>query len=240
MYSYNFEQQLDQRRQTILLLSRVIPTDTNVLKDIYEKKQKLETRDIDQHYKNTFNHTVSSIIELCHSGEHPNVDVCDTFTKKHRMLLRQIRCLQPGFIVYETVDYGQVDFNEMMNEYETTKCINLKPLTQQIEGTDMRKIPRGINMVNRIFKEYETYNPEKVDEDHRAAHLQDQVKWAHKLDIDHDPENFRITGNQRLNKTFDKRQKDFNDMCIMGYDNNNQFQYSIVVSEMLYYIFFDA
>ena len=162
-------------------------------------------------------------------------------SKEYRMLLRQIRCLQPGFIVYETVDYGQVDFNEMMNEYDTTKCINLKPLTQQTEGTDERKIPQGIKMVNRIFKEYETYNPDKVDEDHRATYLQDRVKWANKLGSGgDDPEHFQITGDQRLNKTFDKRQKDFNNMCIMGYDNNNQFQYSIVVSEMLYYIFFDA
>ena len=70
--------------------------------------------------------------------------------------------------------------------------------------------------------------------------LQDKVEWAHKLGGGDDPENFQITGNQRLNTTFDKRQQDFNNMCIMGYDNNNRFQYSIVVSEMLYYIFFDA
>ena len=228
MYSYNFEQQLDQRRLTILLLSRVISTDTNVLKDIYEKKQKLEIQDINKDYKNTVNHTVSSTIKLCHSGEYPNVDVCDTFTKKHRMLLRQIRCLQPGFIVYEMTDYSQ-------DEYDTTKCINLKPLTQQTEMTD--KIPPGIKIVNRIFKEYEKYNPDKVDEDYRAAYLQDRVEWADKLGSGDDPENFQITGDQRLNKTFDKRQQDFNNMCIMGYDNNNQFQYSIVVSEMLYYIF---
>ena len=234
MYSYNFEQQLNKRRQTILLLSRVIPTDTNVLKDIYKKKQILETEDINKDYKNTVNHTVSSAIELCRSDEHSNIDVCDIFSKKHRMLLRQIRCLQPGFIVYETVDYDE-------DEYETTKCINLKPLTQQTEGTDERKIPQGIKMVNRIFKEYETYNPDKVDEDYRAAYLQDRVEWANKLGSGgDDPENFQITGDQRLNKTFDKRQQDFNNMCIMGYDNNNQFQYSIVVSEMLYYIFFDA
>jgi hypothetical protein len=197
-------------------------------------KQILETRDINKDYKNTVNHTVSSVIELCRSDEYSNIDVCDIFSKKHRMLLRQIRCLQPGFIVYEMVDYDE-------DEYETTKCINFKPLTQQTEGTDERKIPRGINMVNRIFKEYETYNPDKVDEDYRAAYLQDRVEWANKLDSGgDDPENFQITGDQRLNKTFDKRQKDFNNMCIMGYDNNNQFQYSIVVSEMLYYIFFDA
>ena len=228
MYCYNFEQQLDKRRQTILLLSRVIPTDTNVLKDIYEKKQKLETRDINQHYKNTFNHTVSSTIKLCHSGEYPNVDVCDTFTKKHRMLLRQIRCLQPGFVVHETTDYYE-------EEYECTKLINLKPLTQQTEPIGGCKIPQGINIVNRIFKEYEKYNPEKVDQDYRSVDLQDQVEWAHKLGDDDDPENFQINGDQRLNKTFDKRQQDFNNMCIMGYDNNNT--PGIIVSEVHYYIF---
>jgi len=205
-----------------------------VLKDIYKKKQILETRDINKDYKNTVNHTVSSVIELCRSDEYSNIDVCDIFSKKHRMLLRQIRCLQPGFIVYETVDYDE-------DEYETTKCIDFKPLTQQTEEIDNHKIPQGINIVNRIFKEYETYNPDKVDEDFRAAYFQDRVEWAQKLGSGDDPEkNFRITGDQRLNKTFDKRQKDFNNMCIMGYDNNNQFQYSIVVSEILHYIFFDA
>ena len=230
MFSYNFEQQLDQRRQTILLLSRVIPTDTNVLKDIYEKKQKLEIQDINQHYKSSFNSAVSEAFNLCRSDEYQNIDVCDLFTKNHRMLMRQIRCLQPGFIVYETVDFDEY-------EHETTKCINFKPLTEQTEELYEFKIPQGIKMVNRIFKEYETYNPDKVDDQYRAAYIPGRVEWAHKLGGNDGPENFRITGNQYINKTFDKRQQDFNNMCIMGYDNDNQFQYSIVVSEIRYYIF---
>lgn len=249
MYSYNFEEQLDQRKLTILLLSFVIPTDTDVLKDIYENKRKLENRDINQHYQNTFNYTISEAYKLCRSGEHPNVDVRDLFTKKHRMLLRQIRCLQEGFIVYETVDYDDEE------EYEYNKFINLKPLTGQTEPEDCseenkRKIPQGIKIINRIFKEYEKYNPEKVDKDYRAEYLQDKVDWAYKLGGDDEPEKFQITGDQYLNTTLDKRQKDFNDMCIMGYDiyntrimNNNmdnyngQFRYSILISEIHNYIF---
>lgn len=196
MYSYNFPDELDQRRLTLLLLSLVIPTETVVLKDIYKKKQKLEMEHI--------------------------------YSKEYRMLLRQIRCLQPGFIVYETTDYDE-------EEYECTKCINLKSLTQQTVPIDGCKIPQGIKIINRIFKEYEKYNPEKVDQDYRSVDLQDQVEWAHKLGDDGDPENFQITGDQRLNTTLDKRQKDFNDMCIMGYDNNNTS--SIIVSETHYYIF---
>jgi hypothetical protein len=152
------------------------------------------------------------------------------YSKEYRMLMRQIRCLQPGFIVYEGVDFDE-------DEHETTKYINLKPLTEQTDGPDELKIPQGIKMVNRIFKEYETYNPDKVDDQYRSVDLQDKVEWAQKLGGSDDPENFRITGDQRLNTTFDKRQQDFNNMCIMGYDNNMGNQYSIVVSEIHYYIF---
>ena len=150
------------------------------------------------------------------------------YSKEYRMLLRQIRCLQPGFTVYETTDYEE-------DEYETTKCINLKSLTEQTEPIDGCKIPKGINIVNRIFKEYEKYNPDKVDRDYRSVDLQDPLEWGYKEGDDDDPENFQITGDQRLNTTLDKRQQDFNNMCIMGYDNNNT--PGIMVSEIHYYIF---
>ena len=42
MYDYNFPEQLNQKRLTLLLLSLVIPTDTVILENIYKKKKELE------------------------------------------------------------------------------------------------------------------------------------------------------------------------------------------------------
>ena len=243
MYSYNFEQQLDKRRQTILLLSQVIPTDTNVLKDIYAEKRKLENQDIDQDYQNFpvfVGGSVSTALEFCISE---GVKLIDLLSKEHRMLLRQIRCFQPGFIVYETVDYDEEE------EYEYNKFISLKPLTEQTEQIEAttgqfigsRTIPRAIDVVNRIFDEYEKYNPGKADQYDWRSRIT-RVEWGYKdysiPVVDDEPTYFQITGNQHLNMTLDIRQQDFNDT----YNENNPWppnrNLTIIMSEESYDITF--
>ena len=188
MYSYNFPEKLDDRRLTLLILSQVIPTETVVLKNIYMMKQKLEMEHI--------------------------------YSKEYRMLLRQIRFLHPGFIVYETVDEDE-------DEEEYWRYISLKPLTEQTEqreiqgpvthsGETTRIIPRGIDVVNRLFDEYETCNPGKADLDYESKYDQEEVEWAYRDNSistcdDEGRIYFDIVGNQHLNTGLDKRQRDFND-----------------------------
>ena len=45
MYDYNFPEQLNQKRLTLLLLSLAIPTETVILQNIYKKKRELEIYD---------------------------------------------------------------------------------------------------------------------------------------------------------------------------------------------------
>ena len=188
MYSYNFPEKLDDRRLTLLILSQVIPTETVVLKNIYMMKQKLEMEHI--------------------------------YSKEYRMLLRQIRFLHPGFIVYETVDEDE-------DEEEYWRYISLKPLTEQTEqreiqgpvthsGETTRIIPRGIDVVNRLFDEYETCNPGKADLDYESKYDQEEVEWAYRDNSistcdDEGRIYFDIVGNQHLNTGLDKRQRDFDD-----------------------------
>ena len=217
MFSYNFEQQLDTRRQTILLLSRVIPTEKAVLKDIYEMKQKLEMEHI--------------------------------YSKEYRMLMRQIRCLQPGFIVYETVDYDEEEDDEYWG------YISLKPLTEQTgqrltsgpvthSGQNRRIVPRGIDVVNRLFDEYEKCNPGKADLDYKSKYDQEPVEWAYRDNSistcdDEGRIYFDIVGNQHLNTGLDKRQRDFNDT----YNEDNPWppnrELTVIMSEESSEITFD-
>lgn len=188
MYSHNFPEKLDDRRLTLLLLSQVIPTRIVVLKDIYMMKQKLEM-------------------------EHIN-------SKEYRMLMRQIRFLRSGFIMYEKIDVDE-------NEEEYWGLICLKPLTEQTEqreiqgpithsGETTRIVPRGIDVVNRLFNEYVKYNPGKADLDYESKYDQEEVEWAYKDNSipscdDEGRIYFDIVGNQHLNTGLDKRQRDFND-----------------------------
>ena len=50
MYDYNFPESITQEKLIFLLLSLVIPTDTDVLKDIYKKKRGLKYNDDSYRY----------------------------------------------------------------------------------------------------------------------------------------------------------------------------------------------
>jgi hypothetical protein len=82
MYYYNFPQQLNQKRLTLLLLSLVIPTDTIILQNIYKKKRELEIYD----YKNSENWSI----------------MADRGREVLRKASLQIQALYPGFIMYDS------------------------------------------------------------------------------------------------------------------------------------------
>jgi hypothetical protein len=102
MYDYNFPEQLTQERLILLLLSRVIPTETFILKDIYKRKKESE---IEDDYK---------VLDMLRSMYHPEPRLgkgnggkinrehwAETryISRRYRKLSYQIRALYPGFIM---------------------------------------------------------------------------------------------------------------------------------------------
>jgi hypothetical protein len=85
MYDYNFPQQLNQKRLTLLLLSLVIPTDTIILQNIYKKKRELEVED----YKNSEDWSI----------------MADCGREVLRKASLQIQALYPGFIMHSIIPY---------------------------------------------------------------------------------------------------------------------------------------
>ena len=81
MYDYNFPEQLNQKRLTLLLLSLVIPTETFILEDIYKKKKELE-------------------IKYDYNDEQELSIMADRGREVLRKVSLQIQALYPGFIMY--------------------------------------------------------------------------------------------------------------------------------------------
>jgi len=81
MYDYNFPEQLNQQRLTLLLLSIVIPTETSILQNIYKKKRELE---IIYYHSDTQNLSI----------------IADRGREVLRKVSLQIQALYPGFIMY--------------------------------------------------------------------------------------------------------------------------------------------
>ena len=143
MFDYNFPESLTSKQLTLLLLSLVIPTDTVVLKQIYKKKRELEIEDI---------HSESKYLKPVPKG--------------HCLLLRQIRCLHPGFILYES-DEGKerypitVEVNPLKKlplvdwfSAEGAGMVDTLEIEMFIKKLENRNSPRGIDIINRIFTEY--------------------------------------------------------------------------------------
>ena len=129
MYDYNFEESLSPKRLTLLLLSLVIPTDRGILMNIYNKKRELEeTRNILYYFVDIYN---------CFSSYY--------LMREFQMMLRQIRCLYPGFIRYG------VFYTNIHNRVIDT--VNIHPLTEITPHPRDVPAPNGISIVNQIFKE---------------------------------------------------------------------------------------
>ena len=135
MYDYNFPEQLTMKRQIILLLSMVIPTDPVILKDIYKKKKELE---IEEYHKGIQSITL------------PELWILDGF----KNVFRQIQSLFPGFIMY-TIE------NAIAPEEITTETL---PLTERDVWTGMGGrssyccSPSGVDIINFVFEKFYKHN----------------------------------------------------------------------------------
>ena len=130
MFDYNFPQQLTMKRQIILLLSMVIPTDPDILKDIYKKKRELEAEDYHKE-------ELSSRYIL--RSYRPDVN--------YRMLFTQINALFPGFIMY---------YIDAHNEPAWQGLITY-PLKEGYSDDLVVPAPSGISVINHLFRNWGIY-----------------------------------------------------------------------------------
>jgi hypothetical protein len=88
MYDYNFSERLTQERLTLLLLSLVIPTDTVVLKNIYNKKKELETEDDHKDHKSFQLYCPGAMKSLPHLSVEASMDMYHIHCALCRKILR--------------------------------------------------------------------------------------------------------------------------------------------------------
>lgn len=130
MFDYNFSQQLTTKRQIILLLSMVIPTDPDILKDIYKKKRELEEEDYHKE-------ELSSRYIL--RSYRPDVN--------YRMLFTQINALYPGFIMYYIDAYNEPAWQGLITY----------PLKEGYSDDLFVPSPSGISVINHLFQNWGYY-----------------------------------------------------------------------------------
>jgi hypothetical protein len=209
MYDYNFPKRLTQERLTLLLLSLVIPTETVILQKIYKKKKQLEIEDI--HSENKY---------------------LKPIPKGHCMLLRQIRCLHPRFILYQSDNciYGHyidveviplkklslVDRFRARNEAEASAGGGMGPHEVELFAKKFENVysPRGIDIVNQIFEEYLEHND--ITRPHCGYDSNGMWWWKEPIWNKSPESRYMIEGPQHIDKTLDERQRIFNDMDISG------------------------
>ena len=203
MYDYNFPERLTQERLTLLLLSLLIPTETVILQKIYKKKKQLEIEDI---------HSESKYLKPVPKG--------------HCLLLRQIRCLHPGFILYQS-DEGEeshpitVEVNPLKKlplvdwfSAEGAGMVDSLEIELFAKKLENRYSPRGVDIVNQIFTEYLEHNDisrPHCGYDSNGMWWWEEPIWSSSTDL-----KYTIGGPQHIDKTLDERQKGFNDMFISG------------------------
>ena len=219
MYDYNFPEQLNQKRLTLLLLSQVIFTDTVVLKDIYKKKKELEIKDLQREVK---------ILKHISNGQ------C--------FLLRQIRCLCPGFILYKSNEgKGRLPITVKVNPLKKLTLMDwfisesdgfkdspeVDLFTKKLEN---RYSPRGIDIVNQIFEEYIKHNdisrPNCGYDSGGLVCWSRAPIWDNSTDLD-----YTINSYQHIDETLDERLQGFEDN---GEDNGE----GILVRERGHIIYF--
>ena len=202
MYDYNFPEQLNQKRLTLLLLSLVIPTETIILQNIYKKKKELEIEDI---------HSESKYLKPVPKG------LC--------LLLRQIRCLHPGFILYQsdegeeshpiTVEVNPLKKLPLVDWFSAegagmVDTLEIEMFTKKLEN---RYSPLGIDIVNQIFEEYLKHNDISYL---GIGYAELNRRWYEPIWNKSPESRYMIEGPQHIDKTLDERQKGFNDMFISG------------------------
>ncbi len=130
MFDYNFPEQLTMKRQIILLLSMVIPTDPHILKGIYKKKKELE---IEQYHKEEISWRY--ILRSWRPEDN------------YRMLFTQINALYPDFIQYYYAHYRDDDFGG----------IYIHPLKELYAEEIVCPAPSGISVINHLFQNWGYY-----------------------------------------------------------------------------------
>ena len=230
MYDYNFPKRLTQERLTLLLLSLIIPTETVILQKIYKKKKELEIEDI--HSENKY---------------------LKPIPKGHCLLLRQIRCLHPGFILYQSDNciydhYIDLEVNPLkklslvdrfraQNEAEAAAGGGMGPHEVELFAKKFENVysPRGVDIVNQIFKEYIENND--ISRPHSGYDSDGMWWWKEPIWNSSTESKYTIEGTQHIDKTLDERQRNFNDMDISGelnyvlYDNSEGNGGAILVQE---------
>ena len=226
MYDYNFPTQLTNKRLTLLLLSQVIPAETVVLKDIYKKKEFLEIADTQEYYQTYLaRYDFPLSYRIFNSGEFPCVGFMDLIKIESRMLLRQIRCLRRGFILYSS-DEGEghpitVEVNPLKKlplvewfsaeGYGLEGPLEIELFTKKLEN---RLSPRGIDIVNQIFTEYTKHND--ISQPHSGYNSNGCWWWNAPIWNSSPDSKYKMEGPQHIDNTLDERQRDFNDMDISG------------------------
>jgi len=124
MFDYNFPEQLTMKRQIILLLSMVIPTDPDILKDIYKKKKELEIKEY---------HKEEISWRYILRAWRPDVN--------YRMLFTQINALIPGFIMYH------IELDDFYGLYTY-------PLKEGYSDDLVVPAPSGISVINHLFQNW--------------------------------------------------------------------------------------
>jgi hypothetical protein len=133
MYDYNFEERLSERRLTFLLLSLVIPVETQILQNIYKKKKEQERTELHKEIRER------------QLWKNSCVSISDGFEN----VILQIKALYPGFIMC-SMDYV----------YRDDDVIHTYPLK---EWKDPRwehcgPIPSGISVINHVFEDFKERN----------------------------------------------------------------------------------
>ena len=134
MYDYNFPEQLTMKRQIILLLSMVIPTDPVILKDIYKKKKELE---IEEYHKGIQSITL------------PELWILDGF----KNVFCQIQSLFPGFIMY-TIENAIAPEEICKETQPLTGCQYRDPYG----GRTLYTSPSGVDIINFVFEKLYKHN----------------------------------------------------------------------------------
>lgn len=140
---------------------------------------------------------------------------------------RQIRCLHPGFILYQsdegeeshpiTVEVNPLKKLPLVDWFSAEGAGMVDPLDIELftKKLENRYSPHGLDIVNQIFTEYLEHND--ISRPNRGYDSNGFICWYRAPIWNKSPESrYRIEGPQHIDKTLDERQKGFNDMFISG------------------------
>ena len=147
-------------------------------------------------------------------------------------VMRQIRCLHPGFILYQSDNciYGHyidleisplkklsvADRFRAQNEAEAAAGGGMGPHEVELFAKKFENVysPRGVDIVNQIFKEYIENND--ISRPHSGYDSDGMWWWKEPTWNSSTDSKYTIEGPQHIDKTLDERQRNFNDMDISG------------------------